>query len=61
MHPVAPVTLSPWVPGFLSFALYVAMVAGLLAVLLFLTGWLGLLTPVVNHRRPGPVEWLSVT
>jgi NADH-quinone oxidoreductase subunit A len=47
MHPVAPVTLSPWVPGFLSFALYVAMVAGLLAVLLFLTGWLG-------ERRPDP-------
>jgi NADH-quinone oxidoreductase subunit A len=47
MHPVAPVTLSPWVPGFLSFALYVAIVAGLLGVLLFLTGWLG-------ERRPDP-------
>jgi NADH-quinone oxidoreductase subunit A len=47
MHPVATVTLSPWVPGFLSFALYVAIVAGLLGVLLFLTGWLG-------ERRPDP-------
>ncbi len=41
MHPVAPVMFSPWAPGFLSFALYVAIVVGLLAVLLFLTGWLG--------------------
>jgi NADH-quinone oxidoreductase subunit A len=41
MHPVAPLTLSPWAPGLLSFALFVAMVAGLLALLLFLTSWLG--------------------
>ena len=41
MDPVAPVTLSPWAPGLLSFALFVAIVLGLLAVLLFLTGWLG--------------------
>lgn len=47
MHPVAPVTLSPWAPGLLSFALFVAIVLGLLALLLFLTGWLG-------ERRPDP-------
>ena len=47
MHPVAPVTLSPWAPGLLSFALFVAIVVGLLALLLFLTGWLG-------ERRPDP-------
>jgi NADH-quinone oxidoreductase subunit A len=52
MHPVAPVSLSPWVPGFLSFALYVAMVAGLLAVLLFLTGWLGEHKPDPEKARP---------
>ena len=47
MHPVAPATLSPWAPGLLSFALFVALVLSLLALLLFLTGWLG-------ERRPGP-------
>ena len=47
MHPVAPVTLSPWAPGLLSFAIFVAIVLGLLALLLFLTGWLG-------ERRPDP-------
>jgi NADH-quinone oxidoreductase subunit A len=47
MQPIVPVTLSPWVPGFLSFALYVTFVAGLLGVLLFLTSWLG-------ERRPDP-------
>jgi NADH-quinone oxidoreductase subunit A len=41
MYPVTPVTLSPWTPGLFSFALYVAMVVGLLSILLFLTSWLG--------------------
>ena len=35
MHPVWPVKLSPWAPGLLSFALFVAIVLGLLALLLF--------------------------
>ena len=52
MHPVAPHIMSPWVPGFLSFALYVAIVAGLLAVLLFLTGWLGEKRPDPEKARP---------
>jgi NADH-quinone oxidoreductase subunit A len=52
MHPAAPDLLSPWVPEFLSFALYVAMVAGLLAVLLFLTGWLGEKKPDPEKARP---------
>ena len=41
MHPVWPATLSPWVPGLFSLALYTAMVLGLLAVVLVLTQWLG--------------------
>jgi NADH-quinone oxidoreductase subunit A len=41
MYPVTPVTLSPWNPGLFSFALYVAMVVGLLSILLFLISWLG--------------------
>jgi NADH-quinone oxidoreductase subunit A len=41
MHPIAPATLSPWVPGLFSLALFTAMVLGLLAILLFLTSWLG--------------------
>jgi NADH-quinone oxidoreductase subunit A len=41
MYPVTPATLSPWTPGLFSFALYLAMVVGLLGVLLFLTSWLG--------------------
>ena len=52
MHPVAPDILSPWVPEFLSFALYVGIVAGLLAVLLFLTGWLGERKPEAEKARP---------
>jgi NADH-quinone oxidoreductase subunit A len=41
MHPVAPATLSPWVPGLFSFALFVALVLGVLTVVLVLTRWLG--------------------
>jgi len=52
MHPVAPVMLSPWVPEFLSFALYVAIVVVLLAVLLFLTSWLGERLPDPEKARP---------
>jgi NADH-quinone oxidoreductase subunit A len=52
MHPVAPVTLSPWTPGFLSFALYAAIVVGLLVLLLFLTAWLGEKKPDPEKARP---------
>ena len=41
MQPISPATLSPWAPGLLSLALYVAIVVGLLAILLVLTRWLG--------------------
>ncbi len=41
MQPVPPAALSPWVPGLFSIALYTAMVAGLLGIILFLTSWLG--------------------
>jgi len=33
--------LSPWEPGVLSLVLYAAIIAGLLAGILFLAGWLG--------------------
>jgi NADH-quinone oxidoreductase subunit A len=41
MYQLTPATLSPWIPGLFSLALFVAMVLGLLSILLFLTGWLG--------------------
>ena len=52
MHLVAPGTLSPWAPGLFSFVLFVAIVLGLLAVLLFLTGWLGEKKPDPEKARP---------
>jgi NADH-quinone oxidoreductase subunit A len=52
MHAVAPVTLSPWAPGLLSFVLYVAIVVGLLTLLLFLTAWLGEQKPDPEKARP---------
>jgi NADH-quinone oxidoreductase subunit A len=47
MHPVSPAALSPWIPELLSYALFVFIVAGLLTLLLFLTGWLG-------EKKTGP-------
>ncbi len=41
MQPIAAATLSPWVPGLFSLALFAALVLGLLAILLALTAWLG--------------------
>jgi NADH-quinone oxidoreductase subunit A len=52
MYEVTPATLSPWTPGLFSFALYVAIVAGLLAILLFLTSWLGERKPGLEKARP---------
>ena len=52
MHPVSPVTLSPWAPGLFSLALYTAIVVGLLALLLILTRWLGEQKPDPEKARP---------
>jgi NADH-quinone oxidoreductase subunit A len=40
-------TLSPWEPGILALGIYVFMVVALVALLLFLAGWLG-------EKKPGP-------
>ncbi|MGA7577546.1 MAG: NADH-quinone oxidoreductase subunit A [Desulfobaccales bacterium] len=50
MRPLGPVW-SPWIPGLLSLVLYAALVLGLLALLLFLTRWLG-------EQRPSPEKAL---
>lgn len=52
MHPVSPATLSPWVPGLFSMALYVVLVVGLLTLLLILTRWLGDRKPDLEKARP---------
>ena len=54
MHPVAPLTLSPWSPGLLSFALFAAMVAVLLALLLFFNSLLGQRRP--DQEKAPPFE-----
>jgi NADH-quinone oxidoreductase subunit A len=42
MHAVTTVgTLSPWAPGILSLTIYSIIVFGLVAVLLFISSWLG--------------------
>ena len=52
MHPVTAAVLSPWTPELLSFGFYVVIVLGLLAVLLFLTSWLGEKKPGLEKNRP---------
>ncbi len=52
MEPITPATLSPWVPGLFSLVLYTALVAGLLAILLVLTSWLGEKKPDYEKQRP---------
>ncbi len=52
MQPVSPATMSPWVPGLLSLALFTAIVAVLLGLLLFLTRWLGERKPDEEKARP---------
>jgi NADH-quinone oxidoreductase subunit A len=52
MYPVTPATLSPWVPGLFSLALFVAIVGGLLTALLFLISWLGDKKTGVEKNRP---------
>ena len=51
MPPLGP-AWSPWIPGLLSLVLYTAMVLGLLALLLFLTRWLGERKPDPEKARP---------
>ena len=52
METAAAVTFSPWEPGLLSLALYTALVLGLLALLLFLAGWLGEHKKTPEKLRP---------
>ena len=52
MQPVSPFTLTPWVAGVFSYALYVVIVVGLLAALLFMTRWLGEHRPDPEKARP---------
>lgn len=52
MHPVTSAALSSWTPDLLSFGFYVIFVLGLLAVLLFLTSWLGENLPGPEKNRP---------
>ena len=40
------VALSPWQPGILSLVIYILVVLGLIAILMFLTAWVG-------ARQPG--------
>ena len=51
MHPVA-ANLSPWGADLLSFALFVALAALIMGLLLFLTGWLGETKPGPEKERP---------
>ena len=52
MQPMSPSTLSPWVPGLLSFALYSVIVLAVLGLLLVLTRWLGEQKPDLEKARP---------
>ncbi len=45
-------TLSPWVPGLVSLAVYAVLVIALTAFLLFLSGWLGERKPGLEKARP---------
>jgi NADH-quinone oxidoreductase subunit A len=44
-------TFSPWEPGLFSMAVYFIVIAGLLAVILFLAGWLGVKNRTTEKRR----------
>ncbi|PKN63931.1 MAG: NADH-quinone oxidoreductase subunit A [Deltaproteobacteria bacterium HGW-Deltaproteobacteria-15] len=53
MSPVSESELfSPWVPGLLPLVIYAVMVLGLVAVLLFLAGWLGEKKIGLEKSRP---------
>lgn len=49
-----PANLSPWEPGFLSLLLFTALVGLIMAVLLFLAGWLG--EKKINLEKIRPYE-----
>jgi NADH-quinone oxidoreductase subunit A len=46
------VALSPWQPGIFSLAIYILVVVGLVAVLLWLSSWLGTRLPSTEKSRP---------
>lgn len=52
MEPLSPPLWSPWTPGLLSLLIYTALVLGLMALLLVLTGWLGEKKPSPEKARP---------
>ncbi|RJR42674.1 MAG: NADH-quinone oxidoreductase subunit A [Desulfobacteraceae bacterium] len=53
MKPVSEAELfSPWAPGLLSLVIYSVMVLGLVAVILFLAGWLGEKKVRLEKSRP---------
>lgn len=53
MEPVdGAIALSPWTPGALSLVVYAGLITGVLAALLFLTGWLGEKSPNPEKSRP---------
>lgn len=53
MLPVSETELfSPWVPGLISLVVYTVMVLGLIAVLLFLSSWLGERKIGLEKSRP---------
>ena len=55
MHPVTIAgTLSPWEPGVLSLIIYTSIVFGLVAVLLFISSWLG--EKKINPEKLRPYE-----
>lgn len=55
MHPVTIAgTLSPWEPGVLSLIIYCSLVFGLVAILLFISSWLG--EKKVNPEKLKPYE-----
>lgn len=45
-------TLSPWEPGLFAMAVYFIVIFGLLAVILFLAGWLGVKNPTSEKLCP---------
>ncbi|NSW85940.1 MAG: NADH-quinone oxidoreductase subunit A [Syntrophobacteraceae bacterium] len=44
--------LSPWEPGIFGFVVYFILVTGLMAVILFLSGWLGVKKKNAEKTRP---------
>ena len=55
MQPVAAsAILSPWEPGFLSLIVYAFLILALVAVLLFLSSWLG--EKKIAQEKPVPFE-----